>query len=69
MGAVIARGWFFPAALFAAASVVMALSGARHYQFIILGVLWGGCQFIAGVVLDRAKRRALAEQEPAPRLV
>ncbi len=69
MGAVIARGWYFPAALFAAASVVMALPGARDYQFIILGVLWGGCQFIAGVMLDRAKRRALAEQEPAPRLV
>jgi hypothetical protein len=69
MGAILSRGWYFPAALFAAASVVMALPGIRHYQFIILGVLWGGCQFSAGVILDRAKRRALAEQEPAPRLV
>ena len=69
MGAVIGRGWFLPAALFALASVVMALPDVRQYQFIILGVLWGGCQFTAGVVLDRAKRRALAEQEPAPRLV
>ena len=63
------RGWYYPAALFALASVVMALPGVRQYQFIILGVLWGACQFIAGVILDRAKRRALAEQEPAPRIV
>ena len=69
MGAVIARGWYFPAALFAAAGLVMALPGARHYKFIILGVLWGGCQFAAGVVLDRAKRRALAEHESTPSLV
>ena len=69
MGAVMSRGWYFPAALFAVASLVMALPGARSYQFIILGVLWGTCQFVAGVMLDRAKRRALEAQEPAPRLV
>jgi len=64
MGAVISRGWYFPAALFAVASVVMALPGARHCQFAILGVLWGSCQFGAGLVLERAKRRALAAQQP-----
>jgi hypothetical protein len=62
MGAVISRGWYVPAALFAVASVVMAV--ARECQFLILGVLWGSCQFGAGVVLERAKRRALAAQQP-----
>lgn len=69
MGAIMSKGWFFPAALFAVASVVMSLPGPRHYQFIILGVLWGVCQFGAGVILDRAKQRALADQEAAPGLV
>lgn len=69
MGAIIGRGWYVPAVLFATASAVMALPAARPYQFLILGVLWGGCQFLAGVILDRAKRRALAGREPAPRLV
>jgi hypothetical protein len=69
MGAVIGRGWYFPGALFAAASVVMALPGARNFQFVILGVLWAGCQLSAGLVLERAKRRALRAREPAARLV
>jgi hypothetical protein len=64
MGAVISRGWYLPAALFAAASVVMALPDARPYRFLILGILWGSCQFAAGVVLERAKRRALKAQQP-----
>lgn len=64
MGAVISRGWYFPAALFAAASLVMAWPGMAGYQFTILGVLWGSCQFCAGVVLERAKRRALAAGQP-----
>lgn len=64
MGAVISRGWYLPAAIFATASLVMALPGVRSHQFTILGLLWGGCQFTAGVVLERAKRRALAAQQP-----
>jgi len=64
MGAVISRVWYFPAAVFAAASIVMALPAARHCQFLILGVLWGSCQFAAGVALERAKRRALAANQP-----
>jgi hypothetical protein len=62
MGAVISRGWYVPALLFAAASVVMALAPGR--QFLILGVLWGICQFGAGAVLERAKRHALAKGQP-----
>jgi hypothetical protein len=69
MGAIIGRGWYFPAALFAAASVVMALPALRPSQFVVLGALWGACQFVAGVILDRAKRRALAAHEPPPRIV
>jgi len=64
MGAVISRGWYFPAALFAVASLVMAWPGMRPYQFAILGVLWGSCQFGAGLVLERAKRRAMRAQQP-----
>ena len=64
MGAVISRGWYVPAALFAAASLVMAWPAARPWQFTILGVLWGASQFSAGVALERAKRRALAAQQP-----
>jgi hypothetical protein len=62
MGAVISRRWYLPAALFAVASLVMARAPER--QFLILGVLWGACQFAAGVALERAKRRALAEEQP-----
>ena len=69
MAAVISRGWYFPAALFATAGMVMSLPGVRHYQFIILGVLWCGCQVASGVVLERAKRRALSERDAPPRLV
>jgi hypothetical protein len=47
----------------------MALPGVRHWQFLILGVLWGACQYVAGVILDRAKRRALLAHEPPPRIV
>jgi hypothetical protein len=64
MGAVISRGWYFPAALFAAASLVMAWPSARPWQFTILGVLWGTCQFGAGAALERAKRRALRAKQP-----
>jgi hypothetical protein len=64
MGAVISKGWYFPAAVFAVASLVMALPAVRHCQFLILGVLWGGSQFAAGVVLERAKRRAIAANQP-----
>ncbi len=67
MGAVIGRSWYFPATLLAAGSVAMV--GYPHYMFIILGVLWGGCQFTAGVILERAKRRALAGRDPPPTLV
>jgi hypothetical protein len=62
MGAVISRVWYLPAALFAAASVVMARAPER--QFLILGLLWGASQFAAGLALERAKRRALAEEQP-----
>jgi hypothetical protein len=64
MGAVISRGWYGLAALFAVASLVMAVPAARSCQFLILGVLWGSSQFGAGVVLERAKRRALAANQP-----
>ncbi|MHC4955601.1 MAG: hypothetical protein ACYTGZ_17255 [Planctomycetota bacterium] len=69
MAAIISPGWYFPASMFATAGLVMALPGVRHYQFIILGVLWCGCQFASGMVLQRAKRRALAERDAPPRLV
>lgn len=64
MGAVISRRWYGLAALFAVAGFVMALPPARDCRFLILGVLWGSSQFGAGVVLERAKRRALAAEQP-----
>jgi hypothetical protein len=47
----------------------MALPALRPSPFVVLGALWGACQFVAGVILDRAKRRALAAHEPPPRIV
>jgi len=64
MGAVISKGWYVPATLFTVASLVMAWPAVRPWQFTILGVLWAASQFSAGLVLERAKRRALADKQP-----
>jgi hypothetical protein len=57
MGGIMGRRWFWPAAAFGGSSLAMALM--PDWQFILLGSLWGGFQFVAGFLMHRAKRRRL----------
>ena len=58
MGGVMGRGWFGVAALFAVLAPVMAL--LPHWQFILLGAMWGVCQLVGGMHMHRQKRRRLS---------
>jgi hypothetical protein len=58
MGGLMGKKWFFIAGVFALASLAMAV--LPDWQFVILGGVWGICQFSAGVLMDRARRRRLA---------
>jgi hypothetical protein len=55
MGGVMGRGWFGFTAVFALLAPVMAL--LPHWQFILLGAVWGICQMGGGVHMHRQKRR------------
>jgi len=66
MGGMMGRRWFLGTALFAVVAVAMALF--PRWQFVLLGATWGLVQLVAGIVLDRERRRRLAAG-PAPRLV
>jgi hypothetical protein len=68
MGGLMGKKWFLLAAVFALASLVMAV--LPDWQFVILGSVWGISQFAAGFLMDRARRRRLAIlASPQARLV
>jgi hypothetical protein len=67
MGSVMGRKWFWATAVFGVAALLMAF--IPDWQFIILGVVWGSCQLVAGIVLHRAKLRRLAVNPAEARLV
>jgi hypothetical protein len=68
MGGLMGRKWFLLAGVFALASLAMAV--LPDWQFVILGSVWGICQFAAGFLMDRARRRRLAVlASPQARLV
>jgi len=60
MGGLMGKKWFLIAGVFAAASIAMSLD----WQFVILGSVWGCCQFTAGLLMDRARRRRVAPLTP-----
>jgi len=57
MGGLMGKKWFLLAVLFALSSLAMALY--PNWQFVILGSVWGVCQFSAGVLMHRARKRRL----------
>ncbi len=68
MGGLMGKKWFLIAGVFALASLAMAIFPGG--QFFILGSVWGCCQFAAGFLMDRARRRRLATlSSPQARLV
>jgi len=68
MGALMGRRWYIATAVFAVASVAMAL--APDHQFIVLGVTWGAAQFTGGAMLHRDRARRLGGgRDDGPRLV
>ncbi len=62
MGGLMGKKWFLIAGVFALASLAMSLY--PDWQFVILGAVWGCCQFIAGLFMDRARRRRVALSTP-----
>jgi hypothetical protein len=58
MGGLMGKKWFLIAGVFAAATIAMAIF--PDWQFVVLGSVWGLCQFGAGVLMDRARRRRVA---------
>jgi hypothetical protein len=62
MGGLMGKNWFLIAGVFALASLAMAL--LPDWQFVILGSVWGFCQFAAGLLMDRARRRRLGTLSP-----
>ncbi len=68
MGGLMGKKWFLIAGVFALASLAMSLF--PDWQFVILGSVWGLCQFAAGFLMDRARRRRVATlTSPQARLV
>jgi hypothetical protein len=67
MASIVGRAWYGAAALFVAVAVVTSL--LPDYQFLILGVAWAATKLAAGTMLERAKRRRLAEPAPAAEVV
>lgn len=63
MGGMMGRRWFVGSALFTATALAMALWPA--WQFVVLGLVWGFTQLVAGVVLHRERKRRLAAGAPA----
>jgi hypothetical protein len=58
MGGLMGKRWFVIAGVFSAATLGMSL--LPDWQFVILGSIWGLCQFGAGFLMDRARRRRVA---------
>jgi hypothetical protein len=68
MGGLMGKKWFLVAGLFALASLAMSLF--PDWQFVILGSVWGSCQFTAGLLMHQGKKRRLASAStPEARLV
>jgi hypothetical protein len=58
LASIVGRAWYAASAVFAVASLVMAL--VPSWQFAIFGVAWAVTKVSAGFLLDRARRRRLA---------
>lgn len=58
MGGMMGRKWFLGAALFGLTAMAMAVF--PRWQFVILGLVWGVTQFVAGAILHRQRKRRLA---------
>ncbi len=67
MGALMGRGWYVAAAVFALSALVLAR--VPQVGFAVLGALWFITQFTGGLLLHRARRRRLAAGGAQPRLV
>jgi hypothetical protein len=59
MASIVGPAWYASAAVFVTVAVVTAL--LPQLQFVILGVAWAATMVPAGWVLQRAKRRRLAQ--------
>jgi hypothetical protein len=67
MASIVGRAWYGAAALFVVVAFVTSL--LPDYQFLILGVAWAATKLAAGAMLERAKRRRLAESAPVAEVV
>jgi hypothetical protein len=67
MGALMGRGWYVAAAVYALAA--LAVARVPEVGFAVLGGLWFVTQLTGGLLLLRARRRRLAAGSPQARLV
>lgn len=67
MGALMGRGWYSAAAVYALAA--LGLARVPHLGFAVLGGLWFVTQLAGGLLLQRARRRRLSAGGTQPRLV
>ncbi|HVG62137.1 MAG TPA: hypothetical protein VNA24_26470 [Hyalangium sp.] len=67
MGALMGRGWYTAAVLYALAA--LAMTQVPHLGFALLGAMWFVTQLIGGFLLHRARRRRLAAGNAQARLV
>ena len=67
MGALMGRGWYAAAAVFAISA--LGLAWVPHLGFLVLGALWFTTQFTSGMLLHLARRKRLAAGGAQPRLV
>lgn len=59
MGALMGRWWYVPAAIWVVLTLVMAL--VPEAQFLLFGICWTLVQGSNGALLERARRRKLAD--------
>jgi hypothetical protein len=67
MGALMGRGWYAAAAVYALAA--LGVARVPEVGFAVLGGLWFVTQLTGGLLLLRARRRRLAAGSPQARLV
>jgi hypothetical protein len=67
MGALMGRGWYVAAVLYALAA--LGLARVPHLGFAVLGGLWFVTQLTGGLLLLRARRRRLSVEGAQARLV
>lgn len=67
MGALMGRGWYAAAAVYALAA--LGLARMPQWGFAGLGALWFVTQLLGGALLLRARRRRMAAGSPQARLV